>query len=176
MDECLCSIALTDSLKELTRDSSLLTNQLSNDAASEIYAHVARWSCMSDSDWRSNFVRAFGPNRQFPTESDATPAAMAKGLRDELVKTLSTDVNIANRSVPPRLITAGSRECWVLFETPSSCGIVYSPYGSLEPSHKWGVVEFIDATTAEDRIWATSLEDSARDLVQIHTSAREQGD
>jgi len=170
LDECLCSIALTDTLKELSRDPSYLTDHLSNEAANEIYEHVARWACMPESDWRSAFVQMFGPNYEFPQESGLTAAAMAESLRDELVAPLRTTANISDWIISPRIVTAGTRECWLLLKTPTNCGLVYSPYGSLEPSHKWGVVDSVDQSTAEDQIWAASLEDAFHDFVQIQES------
>lgn len=167
-DECLCSIALTDSLQDLSRDASLLAKNLSPEICAQIYRHVARWVCMPESEWRQNFLSVFPEIAPaVPGESKQDGVSLVARLRSELLKEVKHEgAELQKWLIAPRLVTAGARECWLLLETSNSCGLLYAPYGSLEPEYKWGIANQVEFATAEDQTWVTSFAEAVDVLIE----------
>ncbi|MCA9138086.1 MAG: hypothetical protein KDB00_15040 [Planctomycetales bacterium] len=167
-DECLCSVALTDSLQHVSRDSELIAENLSPEICAQIYQHVARWVCMPESEWRDNFLRVFPSIENLvPYESQEDGLSLVTRLRAELLKALGDNSPVRQDwLVTPRLVTAGARDCWLVLETGNALGLLYAPYGALEPEYKWGVADDVALDSAEDQTWVTSFAEGVEVLVE----------
>ena len=166
-DECLCSVALTDSLRNVSRDASWLADHLSAEAGAQIYQHVAKWVCMPEAEWRDNFLRVMpAVESLIPKESDDDGRSLVTRLRSDLLATLGNQTPIRpNWLITPRLVTAGARDCWLVLETGDALGLLYAPYGAMEPGYKWGVADGVSLDTADDRTWVTSFAEGVEVLI-----------